>query len=258
MGNGILSTVAGLGTKANGTLLASTAKEESNGSFMIKLLKGIKIGNTTVYITTTHVCLLIVTIVLMIFAVVVNRKIRKANPDDTPGVLQNIAELIVEMLGNMVSGIMGTNARRFVNYISTLFVFVLLCNISGLFGLRPPTADYGVTLPLGLITFFLIHYNGVKKNKVRHFTDLFRPMPLLFPINLIGELAVPLSLSLRLFGNVMSGTVLMGLIYGLLPRLVTIGIPSVLHIYFDIFSGCIQAYVICMLTMVYITDKIGD
>lgn len=258
MGNGILSTVVGLGTGANGTLLASTAKEESSGSFMIKLLKEIKIGNTTVYITTTHVCLVIVSLVLMIFAVLVHHKIKHANPDDTPGTLQNIAELIVEMIGNMVSGIMGTNAKRFVNYISTLFVFVLLSNISGLFGLRPPTADYGVTLPLGLITFFLIHYNGVKKNKTRHFTDLFRPMPLLFPINLIGELAVPLSLSLRLFGNVMSGTVLMGLIYGLLPRLITIGIPSVLHIYFDIFSGCIQAYVICMLTMVYITDKIGD
>lgn len=259
MENGILYTVNSLTTRgAASSLLAASADEESSGSFMIKLLKEIKIGNSTVYITTTHVCLAIVTIIIMIFALVVNRKIKAADAGDTPGLLQNIAEMIVETIDNMVKGIMGTNARRFVNYIATLFIFVLLCNISGLFGLRAPTADYGVTLPLGLITFFLIQYNGIKANKTRHFTDLFRPIWFLFPINLIGEFAVPLSLSLRLFGNVMSGTVLMGLIYGLLPRIITVAVPSVLHIYFDIFSGCIQAYVICMLTMVYITDKIGD
>jgi F-type H+-transporting ATPase subunit a len=225
---------------------------------MIKLLKEIKIGGTTVYITSTHVCMAIISLVIIAFALIVNRKIKSVDESDTPGMLQNIAELLVETISNMVKGIMGTNAGKFVNYIITLFVFVLLCNISGLFGLRPPTADYGITLPLGLITFVLIHYNGIKKNKSKHFTDLFKPNPILFPINLIGEIAVPLSLSVRLFGNVMSGTVLMGLIYGLLPRLVTIAIPSVLHVYFDIFSGCIQAYVICMLTMVYINDKIGD
>ena len=87
-------------------------------------------------------------------------------------------------------------------------------------------------------------------------TSLFKPV-LLSPINIIGEFAVPLSLSLRLFGNVMSGAVMMGLIYGLLPPPITTGIPSVLHVYFDLFSGCIQAYVFCMLSMVYISDKIG-
>ncbi len=232
--------------------------EESKGSFMIKLLKEIHIGNATVYITTTHVCLLFVSLMLIIFALVVNKKIKKIRPEDTPGTLQNLAEMAVEILDNLTTSIMGKNAKRFVNYVSTLFIFVLLCNISGIFGLRAPTADYGVTLPLGLITFCLIQFNGIKKNKAKHFTDLLKPTPILFPINLIGEVSVPLSLSIRLFGNVMSGTVLMGLLYGLLPRLVTIGLPSVLHIYFDIFSGCIQAFVISMLTMVYINDKIAD
>ena len=153
---------------------------------------------------------------------------------------------------------MGKNSRRFVNYISSIFLFILLSNISGLFGLRPPTADYGVTLPLGLITFFMVQYNGIKKNKAGHFTALFKPLPFLFPINLIGEFAVPLSLSLRLFGNVLSGTVLMGLWYGLMPILMQLGIPAALHIYFDLFSGAIQTYVFCMLTMVYVNDKIAD
>ena len=152
---------------------------------------------------------------------------------------------------------MGNNAKRFVNYLSALFLFLIISNLAGLFGLRPPTADYGVTLSLGLITFFLIHVNGIKKNKVGHFTALFQPIWFLFPINLIGEFAVPLSLSLRLFGNIMSGTVLMGLIYDLVKPF-TVAWPAFLHAYFDLFSGCIQAYVFCMLTMVYVNDKIAD
>ena len=254
MGNGIVSAVSAFtGSGVYSPLLEASAESgDDEGSFMIQLLKEFKIGNTTLHITTTHVSLAIV-----IFAIIVNIKLKKADENATPGGLLNIVELIVETVDNMVKGIMGTNAKRFVNYIGTLFMFVLLSNISGLFGLRPPTADYGITLPLGLITFGLIQYNGIKKNKIGHFTSLFQPIWFLFPINIIGEFAVPLSLSLRLFGNVMSGTVLMGLIYGLL-RPFAVGWPAILHMYFDIFSGCIQAYVICMLTMVYITDKIGD
>jgi len=231
--------------------------ESSGSGYMIQLLKEIHIFGTTVYITSTHVCTFIVSIFLIILALVINRKVKKLEVDDTPGTLVVLAETLVEFLDNMTKGLMGNNAKRFVNYVSTLFVFVLLCNISGIFGLRAPTADYEVTLPLGLITFVMVQYNGIKKNKFKHFTDMCKPA-VLTPINIIGELAVPLSLSIRLFGNVMSGTVLMGLIYGLLPRLVTIGIPAFLHIYFDLFSGVIQAYVICMLTMVYVNDKIAD
>lgn len=236
--------------------LSAVAFEEQKQSFMIDKYEEINFFGWKVHLTTTHVSLLIISVLLIIFALIVNRKVKHADPSDTPGTIQNIAELAIEMLSNMVSGIMGKHAKRFISYIATLFLFIIFCNLSGLFGLRAPTADYGVTLPLGVITFCLIHYNGVKASKGKHFTNLFQPYFILFPINLIGELAVPLSLSLRLFGNIMSGTVLMGLIYGLLPVFVKIGIPSVLHIYFDIFSGCIQAYVFCMLTMVYVTDKI--
>lgn len=229
-----------------------------DADFMIQYLQEVKLGDTSVYITTTHVALLMVSIVLIVFAIFANRVIVKADPDATPGVFQCFIEIIVEMLGNMVEGLMGTNAKRFVNYISSIFIFILISNISGLLGLRPPTADYGVTLPLALFTFCIIHYCGIKKNKTKHFTNLFQPVPILFPINVISEIATPLSLSVRLFGNIMSGTVLMGLVYGLFPIFCKIGIPSVMHIYFDVFSGCIQAYVFCMLTMVYVNDKIAD
>lgn len=224
--------------------------------FMIYGLFKYRLFGTDFYITTTHVAILLVDILILIFILAARRRIKKA--ERIPGTFQNIIEMYVQTIDNMVSGIMGKNARRFVNYICTLFMFIVFCNLSGLLGLRPPTADYGVTLPLGLITFAMVQICGMRKNKIGHFTALFKPFPLLFPINLIGEFAVPLSLSLRLFGNIMSGTVIMAILYGLLPWFLQIGLPAAVHVYCDIFSGAIQTYVFCMLTMVYINDKIAD
>lgn len=238
-----------------GRMLALEATQKE-ADFFIHYLLEYKLFGQTFYLTTTHISMIIVSVVLIVFSICARKKMQ--HPDEVPGVFQNIIELIVEMLDNMVNGIMGPNATRFVNYLSMVFIFILVSNISGLFGLRAPTADYGVTLPLGLITFALIHYNGVKKNKVKHFTNLFQPVALLFPINVIGEFAVPLSLSLRLFGNVLSGTVMMGLLYGITPIFTRFGIPAAAHVYFDLFSGAIQTYVFCMLTMVYVNDKIAD
>lgn len=241
-----------MGNIGSGIVLAAG----NDVDFMIHYLHKIRLFGQDLYITTTHVCTVIVVLAIMIFATIIRYKIR--HPKDVPDTLQNIGEMIVEMLDKMVDGIMGKNAIKFANYIIAIFLFIFICNISGLFGLRPPTADFGVTLPLGLITFGMIQYNNVKKNKLSAFTSLFKPIPLLFPINLIGEIATPFSLALRLFGNILSGTVIMALIYGLFPLLVKLGIPAGLHIYFDIFSGAIQTYVFCMLTMVFVEEKIAD
>mgnify|MGYP002729476786 CR=1 FL=1 len=125
-----------------------------------------------------------------------------------------------------------------------------------------PTADYGVTLPLGVLTFLLIHYNQFKYQKPKEIWEgMCSPLPpwlpIWLPINLISEIAVPISLSLRLFANVLSGTVMMALIYGLLGVIATAW-PAALHVYFDLFSGAIQTYVFCMLTMTYIANARGD
>lgn len=234
-----------------GLLLAA----DSEVDFMIHGLFKYKLFGHEFWITTTHVSILVVMLVLFVFAVAANRTMRHAK--EVPGFFQNVVELIVEMLDKMVQSSMGSYAAKYRNYIGSIFLFIFVSNISGLFGLRPPTADYGVTLPLGIITFFLIQYNNVRYNKFGAFTDLFKPIPLLFPINLIGEIAVPFSLSLRLFGNVLSGTVMMSLIYSLLSKF-AIGWPGILHIYFDLFSGAIQTYVFCMLTMVFITQKVPE
>lgn len=208
------------------------------------------------WITNTHVAIVIVMLTLIIFAIIANRVIKKADPTKAPGTFLNMIEMIVEQIDNLTRTNMGeTHYYKFSNYIGTLFMFLILSNISGLFGLRAPTADYGTTLSLGLITFVLIHYNGFKYQRFGHIKGLFEPIPLLFPINLIGEIATPLSLSLRLFGNVLSGTVMIGLIYGLIPKVLTLVWPAFLHGYFDLFSGAIQTYVFCMLTMVFIAQN---
>ena len=220
--------------------------------FMIHGIFSYEFFGQTVWITTTHVCVLIVLLLLIIFSIVAGCTMKRAK--EVPTGFQNVVEMVVEMLDKMVGNTMGKNAPKFLNYIGTIFIFILISNISGLFGLRPPTADYGVTLPLGLMTFTLIHFNKFKYQKVKGVIEgLCNPWPIWAPINIIGDVAVPISLSLRLFANVLSGTVMMALVYGLLSKIAIVW-PAALHVYFDLFSGAIQTYVFCMLTMTYISD----
>ena len=245
----------GVGTAGflNGTssyiMLADNAVD-----FSVHYLLPVKFFGQTVYITTTHVTTLIVAGSIILLALFARHQIMKEDYE-VPNGVQNVIELVVEFLSDLIHGSMGRHAKPFVNYVSTVMIFIFLSNISGLFGLRPPTADYGTTLALALITFVLIQYSAIKTSKIRVLTNLTKPIPLLTPVNIIGELAVPVSLSLRLFGNMIAGTVMLALWYGMLPVLMKIGIPTFLHAYFDLFSGAIQTYVFAMLTMVYITDK---
>ena len=224
----------------------------SADSFMVHGVFSITIGGHTLWITSTHICLLIVVCTLAIFSFVAKGRMLKAA--EIPRGFQNIVEMIVELLDGMVGSTMGKHAKPFQNYIGTIFIFILFSNLSGLLGLRPPTADYGVTFPLGILTFTLITFNKFKFQKVSGvIKGLCEPWPFWLPINLIGDFAVPVSLSLRLFANILSGTVMMSLVYGLLSVVAYVW-PGALHVYFDMFSGAIQTYVFCMLTMTYITD----
>ena len=242
----------------NEAILMSASAD--NIDFMIHGLFSFQLFGQEVWITTSHVCIAIVMLVLVIFSIVANRKI--AHATEVPDTFQNVLELMVEKLSGIVENNMGSHAPKFTNYICTIFVFILFSNISGLFGLRPPTADYGTTFALGIITFALIHITKWRHQSFKRiWVDMCSPLspwfPLWLPINLISEIAVPISLSLRLFANVLSGTVMMALVYGLLAKIAYVW-PAVLHVYFDLFSGAIQTYVFCMLTMTYITQSYGD
>ena len=163
---------------------------DSGVDFMIHGIFSYNFFGHEVWITTTHVCLLIVMLVIIGFAIAANRAMKHAS--EVPGGFQNVVEMIVEKLDGMIHNVMGKNAVKFANYIGTIFIFILISNISGLFGLRPPTADYGVTLPLGLLTFTLIHYNKLKHQKLSGvLKGLCEPWPIWAPINIIGDVAVP-------------------------------------------------------------------
>ena len=195
--------------------------------FMIHGIFQVEVFGQKVWITTSHACILIVMAIMLIFAIIANRKLKHAT--DKPDA-----------------------------YISTIFIFILMSNISGLVGLRPPTADYGTTLALALITFFMIRVCKVKHQSAKQiWTGMCSPLPpwlpIWAPINIISEIAIPISLSLRLFANILSGTVIMALVYGLLGKLAIVW-PAALHVYFDLFSGAIQTYVFCMLTMTYVSQ----
>lgn len=229
----------------------------NNIDFMIHGLFKYKLFGKELWITTTHLSILIIFVLIITFAIAVRLSLKPYN--QKPSKLQLIAEIFVEFADNMTNSTMDKYAKPFRNYISTLLIFIFISNISGIFGLRPPTADYGTTFSLAIISFVMIEYAAWRHNTKESFKGLFEPIFLFFPINVISELATPVSLSLRLFGNVVSGTIIMALIYGLLPEIITgIGIPSFLHGYFDLFSGAIQTYVFCILTMTFTRNKYSD
>ena len=161
------------GETVNNAILMSSGAE--NIDFMIHGIFKYEIFGQEVWITTSHVCILIVVLLMMALAIAGNRAMKRAG--EIPQGFQNVVELIVEKLDGMVEGTMGRIAApKFANYISTIFIFILVSNISGLFGLRPPTADYGTTLALGLITFFLIHIAQFRNLPMKQiWTDMCSP-----------------------------------------------------------------------------------
>jgi F-type H+-transporting ATPase subunit a len=196
--------------------------------------------------------------VLMIFTLVARHSVNRAVREGRQNTLSTIVEMGVDALTGFVEGVMGkAAAKRYITYIGVLFLYIFISNTSGVLGLRPPTADYGTTLCLALITFVMIQYANIRYNKIGAFTSLFEPIFLFFPMNVISEFSTPISMSLRLFGNIVAGTVLMALYYGMLPWFAKLGIPAFLHVYFDLFSGAIQTYVFCMLTITFVKDKRG-
>ncbi len=216
---------------------------------VIKLFdyKGEQIG-----ITTTIVNTWIIMAFLIIVAIIVRSSLK--NFKDVPTTrFQNIVEAIVEAFGDFTVMAMGKPNRSFAPFYGSMFIFILLSNLSGLVGLRPPTADIATTFALSMTTFVMIQGFGLGKNGFGHIKALFEPMPLLFPLNFIGEVSNPVSLGFRLFGNLIGGTIIMGLLYAALPKLLQFGIPTVLHLYFDVFSGALQTFIFVMLSMTFVS-----
>jgi len=224
--------------------------------FGSKVIASFYIGDTKIWLTETVVDTWIVMAALFIFAIIVRIKLNSFKEVPETG-FQNFIETIVETMDSFVESNMGTNYKYFGNWFFGVFAFILFSNLSGLLGFRAPTADLATTAALALTTFVLIHFMGIFKSKGSYFKGYLEPMPLLLPMNIISELATPVSLSFRLFGNLLGGTIIMGLIYSL-PIYVKLFIPAVLHVYFDVFAGFLQTFIFVMLSMAFIKDKLPD
>jgi len=219
-------------------------------------------------VTQTTVSLFLVTLLLIIAA-----KLATKNLTKRPGRFQVIVEKLVSMLYNMVEDTMGKHNLKFAPYIGTLFlssIFGTLIGMTQIF--RSATADLSVTAAWAIVTTGMVWYNNIKhfgfKAWLKGFTE---PVVVMTPMNIVSEIASPLSMAFRHFGNVAGGSVLTTLIYGALaalnhvifgwlpqeilqvfPTVFQVGIPAFLSIYFDLFSGFVQAFVFCLLTMIYV------
>ena len=184
---------------------------------------------------------------------------------------QFLAELIVEKAENLVKSNMGERFMGFAPFIAAILGLSALSSLSSLLGLYPPTSDINIVAGWAILVFILIRHYKLKGGLGNYLKGYTEPIAVFTPINIISEVATPVSMTFRHFGNVLSGSVisvlvaaalqgLTSLLLGWLPGLLgeipflQIGIPAVLSLYFDIFSGCLQAFIFAMLTMLYIAN----
>ncbi|MDR1496142.1 MAG: F0F1 ATP synthase subunit A [Clostridiales Family XIII bacterium] len=216
-----------------------------------------------VVITETTIWAVIVAIGIIIFALLSVRKL-----DRYPKGLQAAAELIVEYVYKFVHDTMGKRNLSFAPYIGTLFLFLLFGNALGLLGFRPITADMNTTFAMSSIVFILIQASAIRSGGFGHYLKHFaEPFPFMVPIKIMEEFTFPISLSFRIFGNILAGVIIMELaMEGLhslslhtlhlpLPFL-QIALPLPLNAFFDIFEPVLQAFVFTMLTMSFIAKAI--
>jgi len=191
--------------------------------------------------------------VLIILAIVV--RVRLKSFKDIPSGFQNVIEVMVETMANLVKSTTGGNLDFLGGYFFSIFAFILVSNYSGLVGLRPPTSDLATTIPIALTTFILIHVLGIRAQKGKYFKEYLFPHPVFLPINIIGELARPVSLSFRLFGNILGGVIIINFMYDMMPRALQFIVPNIAHAWFDMFAGALQAFVFTVLSMTFINLK---
>ncbi len=187
------------------------------------------------------------------------------------GVRQHLAEWIVEKVDKLVGDNMGKYFASFAPFIISIMALSVFSSFSCLLGLFPPTSDINIVAGWAILVFFLITYNKMKCGPLHYLKSFAQPVAFLAPINFISEFATPVSMAFRHYGNVLSGSVisvliatalqgLSNLLLGWLPGFLgeipflQVGIPAVLSIYFDVFSGALQAFIFAMLTMMYVSD----
>ena len=214
-------------------------------------LFGLKLGETTIY---TMIIVLIVTILCLIFRFFVFPKFK-----DKPEGFQNVIELCVETVENFCIDATGKKAgKSLAPYMFALAIYLVLSASFELFGLRAPTSDLVVTFSMGIITFVLLNFFGFKKLGIGgRFKAMGGPMvamrPIMIPMKIVSDIAIPISLACRLFGNMLGGMIVMELLKGALGGYAA-GIPGIAGLYFNLFHPLIQAYIFITLSLTFIDE----
>ncbi|MCL2364941.1 MAG: F0F1 ATP synthase subunit A [Defluviitaleaceae bacterium] len=212
----------------------------------------ITINGFELWITNTVVMGWVISAILIIFALIVRFKLK--NFKERPTGFQNAVEMMVDAF----EGFMKANGNPAIAWMGgwffTLFTFILLANITGIFpGMRPPTADWPLPLALALTTFFFIQFSGIRYRGWKYVKGTYlNPHWLFLPVNLLGELSRPISLSFRMFGNILGGLILVTLMYQLTPFFARFVLPIPLHLIFDIAFGALQAFIFTVLSLTFV------
>ena len=227
---------------------------------------GYMFGNTRLHITETMRNSWIIMAFILFLCIFLTRRMEKI-----PKGKQALAEKAVLMIDGLVDSTMGEGCRAFSPYIMTLMMSSLFGSLASLFWMRSTTADLNTTLGWAIITFILITYNKIKFGGIKGYLKGFlEPIFVMAPLNVLSEIATPVSMSFRHFGNMAGGLVITTLIMGALKvlsnavlgflpvPLLQIGLPGVLSLYFDCFTACMQAFIFSMLTMAYVGDVRGS
>lgn len=225
--------------------LAEKLKEELECEIVFEFsVGGIKIGVSEAVVVTW-----IIMAVLIVAAFVLTRNLKI----DHISKRQAVAETIVTKLTALVENMIGPEGKAYVPYLTTILVYIGMANIIGLFGFKSPTKDLTVTIALAVMSIVLVEAVGIYNRGVKGWLHKFaEPIAIVTPINILELVTRPLSLCMRLFGNVLGAFVIMEL----LKQVVPVFIPAVFSAYFDLFDGLLQAYVFVFLTSLYISEAI--
>ncbi len=219
-----------------------------------KLIAHISIGGFPISFDLMTIIMSWIVIALLVILAFILRKSLRQDIDDKPNRVQALLDALIDLIKSQLTSSFSSDqlARDLFPFIATLFMFILLSNwISVIPLLESPTKDLNVTFSFGLLVFFMSQYFAIKRKGFgKYMKGFIEPYPLMLPLNIVGEIAKPLSHSFRLFGNMFGGAIMLSIIYSF--TFLSVGFPLIVTAFYGLFEGMIQAFVFSILAVAYI------
>jgi len=219
-----------------------------------KLIAHISIGGFPISFDLMTIIMSWIVIALLVILAFILRKSLRQDIDDKPNRVQALLDALIDLIKSQLTSSFSSDqlAQDLFPFIATLFMFILLSNwISVIPLLESPTKDLNVTFSFGLLVFFMSQYFAIKRKGFgKYMKGFIEPYPLMLPLNIVGEIAKPLSHSFRLFGNMFGGAIMLSIIYSF--TFLSVGFPLIVTAFYGLFEGMIQAFVFSILAVAYI------